>query len=327
MLTVLTIILEEFIVKRQIIDTIAAYETIIIHRHVRPDPDAYGSQLGLKELILANYPEKKVFAVGDHDASLTFMAQPDQVADAVYEHALVIVTDTANTERVDDQRYTKGKMMIKIDHHPNDDAYGDLLWVDTTASSCSEMIYELYEEGKEVANWQLSDTAARLLFAGIVGDTGRFQFPSTTAKTFKVAADLITYDFDRNQIFDGMYEMEQKLLNLQGYIYQNFKMDEYGAAHVKLTKELLAEHDIVPSEASLLVGCLGSVKGICSWVVFIEEEDQIRVRLRSKGPIINTLAKEFNGGGHPLASGATAYSWKEADDVIIRLQEICKAYH
>lgn len=327
MLTVLTIILEEFIVKRQIIDTIAAYETIIIHRHVRPDPDAYGSQQGLKELILTNYPDKKVFAVGEHDTSLTFMAQPDQVADDVYDHALVIVTDTANTERVDDPRYTKGKMIIKIDHHPNDDAYGDLLWVDTTASSCSEMIYELYEEGKEVANWQMSETAARLLFAGIVGDTGRFQFPSTTAKTFKVAADLITYDFDRNQIFDGMYEMEQKLLNLQGYIYQNFKMDEYGAAHVKLTKELLAEHDIVPSEASLLVGCLGSVKGICSWVVFIEEVDQIRVRLRSKGPIINTLAKEFNGGGHPLASGATAYSWKEADNVITRLQEICKAYH
>lgn len=327
MLTVLTIILGEIIVKRQIIDTIEANETIIIHRHVRPDPDAYGSQQGLKEIILANYPEKQVFAVGEHDASLSFMAQPDEIADEVYENALVIVTDTANTERVDDQRYTKGKMVIKIDHHPNDDAYGDLLWVDTTASSCSEMIYELYEEGKEVANWKLSDAAARLLFAGIVGDTGRFQFPSTTAKTFKVAADLITYDFDRNQLFDGMYEMEQKLLNLQGYIYQNFTMDEHGAAYVKLTKELLAEHDTVPSEASLLVGCLGSVKNICSWVVFIEEGDQIRVRLRSKGPVINTLAKEFNGGGHPLASGATAYSWEEADLVIARLKEICKAYH
>ena len=314
-------------VKRQIIDTIKANETIIIHRHVRPDPDAYGSQQGLKEIILANYPEKKVYAVGEHDVSLSFMAQPDQIADDVYENALVIVTDTANTERVDDQRYTKGKMVIKIDHHPNDDAYGDLLWVDTTASSCSEMIYELYEEGKEVADWKLSDAAARLLFAGIVGDTGRFQFPSTTSKTFKVAADLITYDFNRNEIFDGMYEMEQKLLNLQGYIYQNFVMDEYGAAYVKLSKELLAQYETVPSEASLLVGCLGSVKGICSWVVFIEEEDQIRVRLRSKGPIINTLAKEFNGGGHPLASGATAYSWEEADAVISRLQEICKAYH
>lgn len=327
MLTVLTIILEEFMVKRQIIDTIKANETIIIHRHVRPDPDAYGSQQGLKEIILANYPEKKVYAVGEHDASLSFMAQPDQIADDVYENALVIVTDTANTERVDDQRYTKGKMVIKIDHHPNDDAYGDLLWVDTTASSCSEMIYELYEEGKEVADWKLSDAAARLLFAGIVGDTGRFQFPSTTSKTFKVAADLITYDFNRNEIFDGMYEMEQKLLNLQGYIYQNFVMDKHGAAYVKLSKELLAQYETVPSEASLLVGCLGSVKGICSWVVFIEEEDQIRVRLRSKGPIINTLAKEFNGGGHPLASGATAYSWEEADAVISRLQEICKAYH
>jgi len=327
MLTVLTIILEEFMVKRQIIDTIKANETIIIHRHVRPDPDAYGSQQGLKEIILANYPEKKVYAVGDHDASLSFMAQPDQIADDVYENALVIVTDTANTERVDDQRYTKGKMVIKIDHHPNDDAYGDLLWVDTTASSCSEMIYELYEEGKVVADWKLSDAAARLLFAGIVGDTGRFQFPSTTSKTFKVAADLITYDFNRNEIFDGMYEMDQKLLNLQGYIYQNFVMDEHGAAYVKLSKDLLAQYETVPSEASLLVGCLGSVKGICSWVVFIEEEDQIRVRLRSKGPIINTLAKEFNGGGHPLASGATAYSWEEADAVISRLQEICKAYH
>ncbi|WP_337989071.1 DHH family phosphoesterase [Lysinibacillus sp. JNUCC 51] len=312
--------------KRQIIDTIASYETIIIHRHVRPDPDAYGSQQGLKELILANYPEKKVFAVGEHDESLSFLANPDNITDDIYDDALVIVTDTANTERVDDQRYTKGKMIIKIDHHPNDDQYGDLLWVDTNASSCSEMIYELFEEGKQVANWILSDASARLLFAGIVGDTGRFQFPSTTVKTFKIAGELITYNFDRNQIFDGMYEMEQKLLNLQGYIYQNFKMDEYGAAHIKLTKELLAEFNVVPSEASLLVGCLGSVKGICAWVVFIEEADQIRVRLRSKGPIINTLAKEFNGGGHPLASGATAYSWEEAERVITRLQEICKAY-
>ncbi|MFJ5562979.1 DHH family phosphoesterase [Lysinibacillus xylanilyticus] len=312
--------------KRQIIDTIASYETIIIHRHVRPDPDAYGSQQGLKELILANYPEKKVFAVGEHDESLSFLANPDNITDDIYDDALVIVTDTANTERVDDQRYTKGKMIIKIDHHPNDDQYGDLLWVDTNASSCSEMIYELFEEGKQVANWILSDASARLLFAGIVGDTGRFQFPSTTVKTFKIAGELITYNFDRNQIFDGMYEMEQKLLNLQGYIYQNFKIDEYGAAHIKLTKELLAEFNVIPSEASLLVGCLGSVKGICAWVVFIEEVDQIRVRLRSKGPIINTLAKEFNGGGHPLASGATAYSWEEAERVITRLQEICKAY-
>ena len=322
-----TIILEGIILKRQIIDTIAQYDTIIIHRHVRPDPDAYGSQLGLKKLILANYPEKKVFAVGEHDASLSFLARPDEITDDFYQNALVIVTDTANTDRIDDQRYTQGELVIKIDHHPNDDAYGDFRWVDTSASSCSEMIYELYEEGKECANWKLSDASARLLFAGIVGDTGRFIFPSTTVKTFRIAGELITYDFDRNQIFDGMYEMDHKLLSLQGYIYQNFEMDENGAAFVKLSKETLAEFDAQPSEASLLVGCLASVKNICAWVIFIEEADQIRVRLRSKGPVINTLAKEFNGGGHPLASGATAYSWEEAQQVIKRLQEICATYN
>ncbi|MER2115478.1 MAG: DHH family phosphoesterase, partial [Solibacillus isronensis] len=155
--------------KRQIIDKIKQYETIVLHRHVRPDPDAYGSQIGLAELIRANYPEKAVYTVGEHDDSLSFMATPQQIEDAQFKNALVIVTDTANTERIDDQRYVNGEFLIKIDHHPNDDAYGDLLWVDTNASSCSEMIYELYEEGKTYADWDMSDEAARLLFAGIVG--------------------------------------------------------------------------------------------------------------------------------------------------------------
>lgn len=312
--------------KQQIIEKIQQYDTIIIHRHVRPDPDAYGSQHGLKTLIQANFPQKAVYAVGEHDESLTFMATPDTIADDVYEGALVIVTDTANTERVDDQRYTNGAYIIKIDHHPNDDPYGDLLWVDTSASSCSEMIYELFEEARAQFEWTMNDEVAQLLFAGIVGDTGRFMFPSTTLKTFRTAGDLVEYGFNRNDVFNGMYEMDRKLLNLQGYLYQNFEMTDKGMAYVRLTKEALAQFDATPSEASLLVGSLGNVKGITAWVIFIEEGDSIRVRLRSKGPVINTLAKEFNGGGHPLASGATAYSWEEADRVVARLQEIVCDY-
>lgn len=126
--------------KRQIIDTIKQYDTIIIHRHVRPDPDAYGSQMGLQAILQATYPEKTVYTTGEHEESLSFLGEPQVVADKEFENALVIVTDTANTERVDDQRYKQGKFLIKIDHHPNDDAYGDMLWVNTNASSCSEMI-------------------------------------------------------------------------------------------------------------------------------------------------------------------------------------------
>ncbi|ANU25730.1 DHH family phosphoesterase [Planococcus versutus] len=309
----------------QIIDTIKQYSTIIIHRHVRPDPDAYGSQLGLKYILEQNYPQKRILAAGEHDYTLDFLDFPDTVKTQDFEDALVIVTDTANTERVDDQRYNTGTKLIKIDHHPNDDAYGDIVSVDTTASSASELVYELYMAGHEQEGWTLSAKAARLLYAGIIGDTGRFLFPSTTQKTFAIAGELIKYDFDRNALHNGMYEMDRNLLHLQGYIYQNFKMDENGAAHVKITKDILLEFDVTASDTSLLVGSLGNVKGMKAWVIFIEEDKEIRVRLRSKGPIINTLAKEYGGGGHPMASGATAYSWEEADRVIKRLAEICAA--
>ncbi|MFY3791792.1 DHH family phosphoesterase [Ureibacillus sp. MALMAid1270] len=312
--------------KRKIIEEIEKYDTIIIHRHVRPDPDAYGSQIGLKTLISSNYPEKKVYAVGEHDSTLSFLAKPDTIDDEVFSGALVIVTDTANTERIDDSRYNKGDLLIKIDHHPNDDQYGDILWVDTSASSVSEMIYGLFEEGKEYKGWTLSNEAARLLFAGIVGDTGRFLFPSATEKTFEIAGHLIRYNFDRNELFDGMYEKEHKLLKLQGYLYQNYTFDENGAVYIKLTKEILEQFDATPSDTSLLVGSYGDIKGICAWVIFVEEDSQIRVRLRSKGPVINELAKKYNGGGHPLASGATVYSWEEADQVIAELKEICRLY-
>ncbi|MEK5481231.1 DHH family phosphoesterase [Viridibacillus sp. FSL R5-0888] len=312
--------------KRQIIDTIKQYDTIIIHRHVRPDPDAYGSQMGLQAILQATYPEKTVYTTGEHEESLSFLGEPQVVADKEFENALVIVTDTANTERVDDQRYKQGKFLIKIDHHPNDDAYGDMLWVNTNASSCSEMIYDLFTEGRKVADWKMDSKAARFLFAGIVGDTGRFIYPSTTETTFNTVGELIKYNFDRTELFDGMYELSRELLHMQGYMFQNFVMDDNGAAYIKLTIEVLEQFGVTASDTSLLVGSLGNVKGIKSWVIFVEEADQIRVRLRSKGPIINTLAKQYNGGGHPMASGATIYKWEESEEVISKLKELCAKY-
>jgi len=308
--------------KRQIIDTIEKYEKIILHRHVRPDPDAYGSQLGLKELIQLNYPSKKVFATGIHDETLNFLAHPDKVSDEDFQDALIIVTDTANTERIDDDRYKLGKFIVKIDHHPNDDAYGDLLWVNTDASSVSEMICELFEVAQKYKQWKMDASIARLLFAGIVGDTGRFMFQSTTKQTMDFAGKLLTYGFDSTALFNGMYEVEPNLLQLKGYVYANFEMDETGVGHVKLTKEILQKYNVDQSEASLLVSALADVKGIKCWVFFIEDSSEIRVRLRSKGPVINGIAKKYGGGGHPLASGAAVKSWEEAALVIDDLKKL-----
>jgi bifunctional oligoribonuclease and PAP phosphatase NrnA len=309
----------------QILQAIEQYETIIVHRHVRPDPDAYGSQGGLTAILKESFPEKKIFAVGQEEPTLNFLRRLDVIEDEVYKGALVIVCDTANQERIDDHRYTLGDKLIKIDHHPNMEPYGDLLWVDTTASSCSEMIYDFYLKGKEVG-LKMNDEAARLLFAGIVGDTGRFLFPSSTEKTFAYAGELIHYNFSRTELFDKMYELDPKIIKLQGYILQSFVLQPNGVASVMITKDLLKEYDARPAEASLLVGTLGDVKGIKAWVFFIEEDKQIRVRLRSKGPVINEVARKFNGGGHPLASGATIYSWDEMEQVVHELGKVCEAY-
>lgn len=310
----------------EILETIKAYQTIIIHRHVRPDPDAYGSQGGLAEILKTSFPEKNIYTVGEEEESLNYLRRLDTISDDIYKGALVIVCDTANVERICDKRYRLGDKLIKVDHHPNDDKYGDLRWVDTHASSTSEMIYEFYLFGKD-KGLKMNDEAARLLFAGMVGDTGRFLYPSTSEKTFLYAGELIHYAFSRPELFTAMYDVEEKIVRLNGYVLQHFEILTSGVGKMVLTKEILHQFDATPADASLLVSTLGSVKGLKAWVFFIEEEKEIRVRLRSKGPVINGVAKRYNGGGHPMAAGASIYSWNEAEDVIRDLEAVVLNSH
>ncbi|WP_010099151.1 DHH family phosphoesterase [Ornithinibacillus scapharcae] len=303
--------------------TIETYNTIIIHRHVRPDPDALGSQAGLGEMIKASYPDKLVYVVGEDDPSLTFLVEMDKIEDSTFKDALIIICDTANTGRIDDERYKLGSKIIKIDHHPDVDQYGDISWVDTSASSTSEMIYEFFLQADGLV---MNDEAARLLYGGIVGDTGRFLFPSTTKKTLQYAAELVTYNFDRTELYDGIYNVKDNIARMRGYILQNFTLDKNGLSVMKLTKDILQQFNVGVLETGQLVGTLGEIEGILAWVFFIEEDDQIRVRLRSKGPIINEVAAKYNGGGHPLASGASVYSWQEAEQVVNDLKFVLSEY-
>ncbi|WP_077621208.1 DHH family phosphoesterase [Sediminibacillus massiliensis] len=309
-------------VKKKIIETIKDYQTIIIHRHVRPDPDAYGSQAGLGEMLKQSFPEKQIYIVGDEDPSLNFLAAMDSIGDEVYQDALAIICDTANQERIADQRYSLAKQIIKIDHHPNVDPYGDPAWVETAASSTSEMIYELFLEGK-AEGLQFNDKAAKLIYGGIVGDTGRFLFPSTTKKTFKYASDLVAYSFDRTELYEKIYNTKRHLARFKGFILQNFEVTPAGASSIKISKETLREFGMTSLETSQLVGVLGDIEGIKAWVFFVEEEDTIRVRLRSRGPVINEIAAKYNGGGHPMAAGASVRNWEETEDVISDLEKVC----
>lgn len=311
-------------VMQAIMNTIKEFETIIIHRHKRPDPDAIGSQCGLAEVLRASFPEKRIYQVGGPIEGLDYLAVMDEVADAVYQEALVIVTDTANAPRISDDRYSLGKKLIKIDHHPNDDPYGDLVWVMTEASSSSEMIADFINAFPELT---LTDQAARLLYAGIVGDTGRFLYPATTPHTMRVAADLMTYDFDVSALNREIDQISMKVAHLSGYVYEDIKTDEHGAGIVILPQELLAQHGIKDSETSAVVPLPGTIDEVLAWGIFVQQpEGYYRVRLRSKGPVINELAKRHHGGGHPLASGANARDLAEVQEIYQEIQVLCKIY-
>ncbi|WNF36044.1 bifunctional oligoribonuclease/PAP phosphatase NrnA [Bacillaceae bacterium IKA-2] len=310
--------------KVKIIETVESYTKIIIHRHVRPDPDALGSQAGLAHLIKNHYPEKEVYLVGDEEISLNFISEMDEISDQTFQDALIIICDTANTERISDERFSKGAKIIKIDHHPNEDPYGDLLWIDTDASSVSEMIYELFETWRDIKGMEMTAAAARCIFTGIVGDTGRFRYPNTSERTFRYVGEVVTQPFSPIEIYE---KLEKKSLNdarLEGYILNQFHFSDVGVGSIRLPNEILEKYQVTTSDASRLVNTFANVEGLKAWVFFVEEPDKlIRVRLRSKGPKINGLAQKFNGGGHPLAAGASVHSWDEADKVLEQLKEIC----
>ena len=243
----------------------------------------------------------------------------------LYEGALVIVTDTANSPRISDERFKLGEKLIKIDHHPNDEPYGDLVWVNTKASSCSEMIAEWALMFPDEVS--INARAARLLYAGIVGDTGRFLYPATTPRTLEIAAILMSYPFDASALNREIEQMPMKVAKLSGYLYQHIQVDKNGAGKVILTHELLTEYGINDSETASIVSLPGVIDEVLAWAIFVQQpEGYYRVRLRSKGPIINELAKKHHGGGHPLASGASAKDLNEVAQIYDEIKEACRSY-
>lgn len=305
-----------------ILKLIEATDTIMIHRHVRPDPDALGSQLGLKRIIEQAYPDKHVYVVGGIARDLEFLGKMQHVEPEMYDEALVLVLDTANHERIDGPFALKGKTVVKIDHHPDEDEYATHQIVDPTVSSTSEIVAEL----ADIWGLALDEQSAFLLFAGIVGDTGRFQFRNATPRTFEIAADLISYGIDTNRLYRQMYKTNLATLQLQGYVLQNVQVTEAGVGYVKIDADVLRTFHATPEAASLLVNSFSGLVGLKCWVMFVENKDEIRVRIRSKGPIINEVAKRYRGGGHPMAAGATIDTWEQMDDVLAALEEVAAPF-
>ena len=304
---------------------IEEYQKIVICGHTRPDGDCIGSQYGLYHLIKENYPTKDVWVSGENSEFVNFVGMPTFVADEAFKNALVICVDCGVSDRLADKRYNQGDYLIKIDHHIPVEDYGDYQYVDVTAPACAQIITELYLKNKDT--WKMSKEAALALYVGILTDTGRFKFDSVNSRTFIAAAHLVDCGLDLGYIDNKLSVETLQTLKLKGYVLSNFKISENGFAYITLTQEQIKEFGVTNEEAASQVSTISTIEGCPVWAIILEySAEEIRVRLRSRGPVINLLAEEYRGGGHAKASGATLANWDELAGFVAKADNIVKEY-
>lgn len=309
---------------KSIFKKIKEYDTIIIHGHVRPDGDCWGSQIGLRDMLRASFPNKEIYAVGENCSLTWFLGSMDIIDDAKYSNALAIVLDTGNSDRISDKRYTTAKYVIKIDHHIPVENYGDYQFVDTNMAATAEIIAHFYEMFKNKLVMPLSSATA--LYTGIITDTGRFKYDATTSATMRVAALLIDNGVDISFIDNNLSIDTLNTLKLKGYVLSNFETTDAGFAYIKMTRDVVNKYQVSDEDAASQVSTISSIEGYPVWALFMEYPDEIRIRLRSRGPAVDKLANKYGGGGHSKASGAKLDSWDNLEGFLNDVNELVTEY-
>lgn len=286
-----------------VLDCIKNYDTIIIHRHSRPDGDAMGSQIGMKHIILENFPNKKVYMVGDTTNYLSFMPDSvmDEIDDGVYNGALAILLDFAAPHLASDNRYTLADKTVRLDHHIYCETFTDVEVVESSYESCCGLVTAFAVE----CGLKINATAGEALYTGMLTDSGRFRYDSTSSRTFKMAAELIDTGFDVNELYRNLYSdnFDSKLLKAKFTLKIQFTPNN--VAYIYTTKDEVKE--LGSSEFSIsrgMVVTMADIKGVDIWVNFTESDEGVLCELRSGRFNINPIAVKYGGGGHQKASGA-----------------------
>ena len=309
---------------KKIFEEIKKYDTIVIARHIGADPDALGSQFALKSIILDLFPNKKVYAVGNPASRFRFFGINDKI-DIDNSHNLLIVLDTPDLKRIDGANPSDFEKVIKIDHHPIVDDFGDLKVIDIDACSTCQLILEFAFKNKI----ELTKEQAEKIYLGIVGDTDRFLHDYTSPKTFALVNRLLEETkLDFTSLYKYLYKRPLAEVRFEGYIYQNLILNNSGVAYIKLTDKVMKEYGVDSAAAGNMINDLKFVNEIIVWVFLSEDikSGLIRANIRSVGPYINDVASKFGGGGHIYASGVKLKTWKEADDLIDELDKLVINY-
>lgn len=314
---------------QDIFDRIRQYDRIMLFRHFRPDGDAKGSTKGLQQILRLSFPDKQIHLINDdHSDYLAFLGDDEpEVDDSLYRDSLAIVLDTATTARIANPKFSLCREVIKIDHHIPVEDYGTINWVEEERSSVCEMVAHFYGTFRE--KLKIDSHAAMCLYAGMVTDSGRFQFSSTSGDTMRCAGMLLDVGFDTDLLFARLTLHEPEELKFKAYVYRKMKITENGVAYVHIDRAAQEKYHLTAETASSCVGFMDSLRGCLCWIAFIDNcdaDDTIRVRLRSRFATINTVAEHYRGGGHACACGATLHSRREIRHLLREADELIRDY-
>ena len=303
---------------------LATPKKIAIIPHRSPDGDAMGSTLALYHFLLKLNHQPTVIAPNDFPNFLAWLPGSETVL--IYENdrtkttkilqeaEIVFTLDFNALHRTGEMEQVLSKLtvpMIMIDHHQKPDNYATVTYSDTAFGSTCEMIYNLisYLDKKEL----IDKTIATCIYTGILTDSGSFRFPSTTATTHRVVADLIDLGIENSQNYTNLFDNNSyNSLQLLGRALQNMKVKpEYKTAYISLSQSELDEFHYEKGDTEGIVNYGLSIKGIIFAAIFIEhrEENIIKISFRSQGDFdVNQFAREhFSGGGHINAAGGKSY--------------------
>ena len=286
------------------------HERFAVLSHIRPDGDALGSQLAL---ALSLQQLGKKVRVWNEDGMLekySFLPRADLLTKPPHtgeDVDVAIALDTAIQNRLGTAfaAVRSTGIWINIDHHLSNPGYGDLVYVDPTAPATGQIIFDLIKNQGFPFNREIAEN----LYAAISTDTGSFQYPKTSARTFEIAAELVCTGINVGRLSQQLYEnYPRRRVELLRELLRTMRFERGGrVASFSLTLKTAAELQVLPEDNEGLIDHLRAIRGVIVAVFFEELADgKVRVSMRSKSDAVDVCAicQKFGGGGHTLAAGA-----------------------
>jgi len=296
--------------------------------HVRPDGDALGCQIALALSLQQLGKEVRVWNEDGMLEKYSFLPRAELLTKppaAPEDVDVAIALDTAIQNRLGTAfgAVRSAKMWINIDHHLSNPGYGDLVYVDPTAPATGQIIFDLIKN----QDFPFDREIAENLFAAISTDTGSFQYPKTSARTFEIAAQLVCTGIDVGRLNQQLYEnYPRRRIELLRELLRTMRFAaEDRVASFSLSLKTAAALQILPEDNEGLIDHLRAIRGVIVAVFFEELSDgKVRVSMRSKTDAIDVclICQKFGGGGHTLAAGARVRgTLAEVEQKV--LEEVC----